>query len=89
MKILIVNNNMEIGGIQKSLANLLSEISTKHDVTLFLFNPEGALMDEIPENVQVINGNFYTRVLGMSQNQAKKKGFMCAIWRSVCHPEKG
>lgn len=84
MKILIVNNNMEIGGIQKSLANLLSEISTKHDVTLFLFNPEGALMDEIPENVQVINGNFYTRVLGMSQNQAKKKGFICAIWRSVC-----
>ena len=36
-KILIVNNNMHIGGIQKALLNLLDEIKGKYDVTLLLF----------------------------------------------------
>lgn len=49
-KILIVNNNMQIGGIQKALANLLSEIAPNYEITLFLLAPEGALMKEIPEH---------------------------------------
>ena len=40
-KILIVNNNLDIGGIQKALINLLRGISDKYEVTLMLFSPTG------------------------------------------------
>ena len=83
MKILIANNNMEIGGIQKALANLLEEISGKHSVTLMLFNKQGALVSEISENTNIIEGNIFTRILGMSQAQAKKCGLLTFIWRSM------
>lgn len=82
MKILIVNNNMAIGGIQKSLVNLINEISKKHDVSLLLFNPSGALMKDINENVKILKGNCFTTILGMSQKEAKENGIFTFLWRS-------
>ena len=82
MNILIVNNNMEIGGIQKSLVNLLNEIHSKHKITLFLFNPHGKLMSDIPKNVRVISGNRFTEILGMSNYEAKRNGVFTYIWRT-------
>lgn len=81
MKLLFVCNNMHIGGIQKALANLLGEISDKYDVTLFLFYSSGEL--DIPENVKVICGNKFTKIMGMSQEEAKKAGLFTALWRSM------
>ncbi|MDD4690193.1 MAG: glycosyltransferase, partial [Eubacteriales bacterium] len=83
MNILIANNNMEVGGIQKSLVNLLKEISKEHKVTLFLFSPTGELMSDVPDNVNVIQGNFCTRILGINQGQAKHIGFATFLWRSI------
>ena len=40
-RILIVNNNMHIGGVQKALVNLLWNIRDRYDVTLLLFSKEG------------------------------------------------
>lgn len=74
---------MEIGGIQKALSNLLEAISTKHSVTLMLFNKQGGLLDEIPQNVKIIEGNFFTRIMGMTQADAKKRGFLTFLWRSA------
>lgn len=36
-RVLIVNNNMHIGGVQKALVNLLHEIHGDYEVTLLLF----------------------------------------------------
>lgn len=82
MKILIVNNNMHIGGIQKALLNLLNEICNEHDVTLLLFHPAGELIEDIPDKVNVICGNRFTRILGMSQGEAKACGMFTALWRA-------
>lgn len=82
MNILIVNNNMEIGGIQKSLANLLSSISNNHNVTLMLFSAHGDLMCDVPPNVTLKTGNVFTNILGMSQDMAKKSGVFTFLWRS-------
>lgn len=82
-KILIVNNNMQIGGIQKALANLLSEIAPNYEITLFLLAPEGALMKEIPETVRVIAANRFLRVLGLTHAQAKNEGRLMMIWRGL------
>ena len=52
-KLLIVNNNMHIGGVQRALVNLLGCIHDQYDVTLLLFHPAGVLMEEIPADVRV------------------------------------
>ena len=83
MKVLIVNNNMGIGGIQKSLANLLAETSSCYDVSLVLFNCSGELLADIPENVKIIKGNAFTKILGMSQAEAREDSLITALWRGL------
>ena len=50
-KILFVNSDMKVGGVQKSLLNLLWEISGRYDVTLLLFSPQGAYLKQLPPDV--------------------------------------
>ena len=66
-KLLIVNNNMYIGGIQKALIGLLDEICDQYDVTLLLFHKDGALLDEIPKGVVVKETRSLYRYMGMAQ----------------------
>lgn len=83
-RIIIVNNNMKIGGVQKSLLNLLIALGDKCDITLFLFDPNGALMSDIPDNVKLLHGNLFTSVLGISHEEARAKGRAAFAFRSVC-----
>ena len=78
-RILIACNNLHIGGIQRSLANLLGEVSDRYDVTLFLFYPEGEY--SVPKNVRIIRGNFFTRIMGMTQAEANRAGVSMRLWR--------
>jgi glycosyltransferase involved in cell wall biosynthesis len=71
-KILIVNNNLDIGGIQKALINLLRGISDKYEVTLMLFSPTGELMGDVPENVKVITPKRKYRMLGLTKEELKR-----------------
>lgn len=80
--ILIVNNNMAIGGIQKSLVNLLNTVSDRYSITLLLLYKSGDLLSEIPDNVRVIEGGAAVRVMGMTQRQAKENGIGTMLWRS-------
>ena len=82
--ILIVNNNMKIGGIQKSLLYLLKELGDKCDITLLLFDPNGELLEDVPDNVKLKYGNAFTRVLGISQGEAKKRGLFTFAFRTFC-----
>lgn len=81
-KLLIVNNNMHIGGIQKSLVNLLEEISADYEIDLFLFANVGELKDSIPKNINIIEGGFFTRMMGLTHNEAKKKDLPTFLNRS-------
>ncbi len=83
MKLLIVNNNMHVGGIQNALINLLNEIADKYDVTLCTLAPVGELMADIPSGIKVISGNKFTKILGMSQAEAKADGVFTWLWRSL------
>lgn len=64
-KILIVNNNLHIGGVQRALVNLLIEIAPVYDVTLLLFYPKGELLGEVPEGVPIITAGPWFRTWGM------------------------
>lgn len=75
-KILIVNDNMAMGGIQKSLVNLLKNIPSSYDITLLLFNKSGSLLQEIPQNIKIISPNKIYGVLGMNRKELKKHPFL-------------
>lgn len=85
-KLLIVNNNMKIGGVQKSLYNLLWSISDQYDITLFLFAPIGEYMDNLPERVHVCSCDSLFRYLGVGQRECANnlhdrliRGFLACI----------
>lgn len=70
-KIIFVNNNMNIGGVQKSLCNLLKEIYNDYDITLFLFSRTGDYLQEIPNNVSIKFCTGVYKYLGISQKECK------------------
>ena len=70
-KIIIVNNNMKIGGVQKSLCNLLWAIKNDYDVTLLLFKKKGELLSNVPPSVRVVEVSGPFRDLGVSQGECK------------------
>lgn len=78
-KILIVNNNLDMGGIQKSLINLLKSQHRDYDVTLLLFSRSGALLTQVPSGVKVISPNNCYKMLGLSRGDLKKFPFLFVL----------
>jgi glycosyltransferase involved in cell wall biosynthesis len=70
-RILIVNNNLCIGGVQKALISLLWNIRSDVDVTLLLFHNGGELVQELPPDIKVITAESAYRYLGMPGSHAK------------------
>lgn len=68
-KILIVNNNMKVGGVQKSLYNLLWALDGQYDVTLCLFRAAGAYLELLPESVKIVECRGAVKYLAMSQGE--------------------
>ena len=77
-RILIVNNNMHIGGVQKALLDLLNEIHKDHDITLLLFYNGGGLMKSVPEDVRVISPAAPFKYWGMTKKDAATFGSRAA-----------
>ena len=69
-KILIVNNNLHIGGVQKALISLLWNIRDRYDITLLLFHQSGEYTDQLPPEVKVITPSSGYRYMGMPQQDA-------------------
>lgn len=86
-KILFVNNNLHIGGVQKALVSLLWEIRGRYDVTLLLFYPAGEYADALPPDIKIITPQSGYRYLGMTRQDAVKwqdklgRGFFAAVTR--------
>lgn len=70
-KLLIVNNNLHIGGVQKALVSLLWNIRAQYDITLLLFHAGGAYLDQIPPEVKVVSLSGAYRYLGMPGPDAR------------------
>lgn len=63
-KILFVIPTMRMGGAEKSLVNLLNSMDlSEREVDLILFEKDGELLESIPEEVNVIEADFYTRAM--------------------------
>lgn len=75
-KIIFVINNLETGGVQKSLLNLLYEIHNDYDITLLTFFGNDDTEKLIPSNVKIITPKGPFRQLGLSATHAKSKPFL-------------
>ncbi len=75
-KIIIVNNNLETGGVQTSLLNLLNEIEDKFDVTLLVFSVKPEQIEDVPKNVKIITVKSPFKHFGMSSLDTKGKPFL-------------
>ena len=87
-KLLIVNNNLHIGGVQRALVDLLKEIHGKYEITLALFHPQGELLEQVPEDVTILPVRSAYRYLGLGRNDVEgrpflklRRGFYAAICR--------
>ncbi len=72
-KLIFVINNLEIGGVQKSLLNLLCEIHEQYDITLLTFYSNEEFEKLLPDNIKVIKTNSAFRQLGMSLKHVQHK----------------
>lgn len=70
-KIIIVNNNLNIGGIQISLINLIKEITSIYDITLLLFYADEKKLESLPKNIKVITVKSPFKYLGLSLEGTK------------------
>lgn len=81
--ILIVSLGMEIGGAERSLLTLLSELNySKVKVDLFLLHKKGDLLKYIPEEVNVLKENQYYSQLAIPLKEViKNKKYSIAYGR--------
>jgi len=70
-RIIIVDCNAKVGGIQKALIALLKQIHDKYEITLLLLNKHGVLLNDIPKDVRVIETRSDFRYMGMAQADCK------------------
>ena len=61
-KILFVAQNMQIGGVQRALVNMLDAMPPEDDVHLFVFG-DGPLYSEIPQYIKVTSGKRLLRLV--------------------------
>lgn len=88
-KILFVINHMKVGGIQKSLLELLKALTRdgSYDISLLCCTPDGAYMERIPDSVHILSESPYARIpelpLGKCRAMGKKYYFFrafAALW---------
>lgn len=66
-KIAFVNTTMNIGGIPKASIPFLEQLQKIYDVTLFLTDSEGELIDSVPKGIKIVilpNENYKSQILG-------------------------
>ncbi len=83
-KILFVINHMNVGGIQKSLLELLKALvkEGKYDVSLFCCTQTGAYMERIPDAVHILPENPYARIPEQSLGTCRKQGRRYYLFRA-------
>lgn len=87
-KILFAVNNMNINGIKTSMLDLVSLLDPdEYEITIFLFEKRGALLEEIPENCNVVCYDEFSRIKEMAylpfapaiKNLFKKKQYFTVL----------
>lgn len=72
-KILFMTINMNVGGTEKALLNMLSDMSPKeYEITILMLEEYGGFLDYIPSHVNVIYLEGYKEVKSILNNSPRK-----------------
>lgn len=88
-KLLFVMESLGIGGAEKSLVTLLSQLDySKYDVDLFLFNKKGEFIDLVPAEVNILDTpiNFNNFILNPKESLralTKSKNIKLLIYKII------
>lgn len=72
-KIIFVINNLETGGVQSSLINIVKEIHDKYNITVLSFANKPSYQNLLPPGVQLLEAKSPYKYLGFSQADMKGK----------------
>lgn len=87
-KILFVNGNLHVGGIERSLIDLLTHLDySLYDVDLFLLEEEGELVDQLPTDVHLKCANLsktYGPFIKTSWENIRNGKFILVLASVIC-----
>lgn len=88
-RILIVMNNLNCGGAEKSLISLLQSLDySRCEVDLLLFKHEGIFMDKLPDQVNVLNEpveyQYFDMPIRRALYECVRKGRVGLAWARLC-----
>ena len=66
-KILVVDCNAKLGGIQKALISFIKHENKENDISVLFLFQSGCLLSKIPKNVKIYTTSSDFRYMGMSQ----------------------
>lgn len=93
-KVLIVTNNMNIGGIQKALLELLKALAVREDlsVSLFCCSKSGDFLMKIPNTISLLPENKWAKASELSVKDSKNLGVpffgfrvLASVWAKMFH----
>lgn len=74
-RILFVNDEMVVGGVSKVLNNLLAHFDNdKYEIDLLVLHKHGAMLNEIPTNIKILEGTPFFDVCDISIKDCLKNG---------------
>lgn len=84
-KLLFVAGSLRIGGIERSLVNLLNQIDYKqYEVDLFLYSNVGEYLDDLPSEVRLINQSQVLNIIGLTMSEVRNtKNIFWVLLRAV------
>lgn len=73
MKVLLVIDNLNTGGVATSFYNFLSEMSTEAEFDILVFNENSINIGKIPTNINIITTQKMLHVLGKTYKEIKSE----------------
>lgn len=83
-KILIVNDEMVVGGVARVLNNMLKEINDlDYDIDLLILHPHGDMMKEIPENYHILKSTPFFEMCDLPVYDALNKKNIKILFKRI------
>lgn len=83
MKIIFFHTNLGVGGIEKSLVNLVNKLSNYYEIQIVLLNKEGLFIKDLNPSIKVYQADKKLIIFGTSNKESKKKGIVFFVKRNI------
>lgn len=83
MKVLVVMDAIDIGGISSAFINFVKELDKVVDCDILVFDNESIGKDTFPQSITVVKANWPIKLLGMPQKKVKEKSWFWACIRTA------